>query len=58
MPYYKVLLIHRVEWKQYYEANSADEAIEMARMEIRHGTVVDEQVEVELVDTPVGTLED
>jgi hypothetical protein len=38
-----------MEWEQVYEADSPETAIELAKLEAHHGTVVDELASVEEV---------
>ncbi len=49
MPYYMVTLIQTREWCDYYEADSQEEAIEMARLESNRATVIDESALVEVI---------
>jgi hypothetical protein len=50
MPFYIVTLRRTLEWEQLYEADNADIAADLARLEAHHGTIVGEDVIVEDVE--------
>jgi len=47
---YKVRLRRVIEWEQTYAAASSDEALELAKLEAHHGTIVDEFSSVEEIE--------
>jgi hypothetical protein len=50
MYFYIVTMRRIIEWEQLYEAENADIAADLARLEAHHGTVVDEHVIVQDVE--------
>ncbi len=56
MPLYLVKLRREIEWEQVYEAPNLDVAIDEAKMEARHGEIIDEQIVAEEV-VPAGMVD-
>jgi hypothetical protein len=51
---YRVKLVREIEWEQVYEAPNEVMAIDLARQEAQHGTIVDERIEVEKIEGRSG----
>lgn len=57
MPLYLVKLRREIEWESYYEAPTPEVAIDLAKIDGRMGTIIDEQVIADEVQSAVGVVD-